>query len=146
MITFIFWQTVEILSMWKQAVDNVCVPDSSSSTFEYTATIKRAFSLFKVLATVDTFGCNEINLLKARKNTLILICAFKFTTNLRWLSSISFKGYIRHGSWGWAFYWDNLPINVVQTHDENHHLISTQVGLFQCKRQDNIYTCDMVTR
>lgn len=144
------WQTVsyqvglEILSTWKQVVDNVWVPDSSSNTFEDTVKINITFSLFKVLETIDRTNCNKRNLLKALKNSLIPICAvFIFTTNLRWLSSISFKGCICHGSQWWAFFWDNLSINVVQTGNEKHHSISTPVGY---DREDNIHTYNMVTR
>lgn len=133
--------------MWKQVVGNVWVPESSSNPFEDTVMIKTTFSLFKVQKTIKRIGCNERNSMKALKNRLIPICdVFKFTTNPRWLSSISFKGCICHGSRGWAFFWGNLPINAVQTGGENHHSISTQVGLFQRNRQDNIHTHDTVTR
>lgn len=129
--------------MWKQVLDNIWVPKSSSNT----VTIKTVFNLFKVLETIDRIDCNERNLLKALNNRLIPICAvLKFITNLRWLSSISFKGWICHGSWGWTFFWDNLFINTVQTNDENHYAISTHVGLFQCNRQDNIHSYDTETR
>lgn len=133
--------------MWKQVVDNVWVLDNSSNTFEDTVMLKTVFSLFKVLETVGRIDCNERNSLKALRNRLIPICAvFKFTTNPRWLSSIIFKGCICHGSQDWAFFWSNLSINAVQTGVENHHSISTHVGLLQCNRQDNIHTYDTMTR
>lgn len=47
---------------------------------------------------------------------------------------------------GWAFFRDNMSINVVQTCDENLHSISTHEGLFQCNGQDHIHTYDVATR